>query len=100
MVAILGGSYRPLYGRPTDPLTAVAPFRLDRDPVTRRDFLVFVRAPGGRGPRHRLRRGRPARDGVGVGLAQIAGVGLFFYTIWSRIRPVGSQAREANGARC
>jgi len=33
------------------------------------------------------------------GLAQIAGVGLFFYTMWSRIRPVGSQAREAKGER-
>ena len=29
------------------------------------------------------------------GLAQIAGVAVFFYTMWSRIRPVGSQAREA-----
>ncbi len=33
------------------------------------------------------------------GLAQIAGVGLFFYTMWSRIRPVGGQAREAKGER-
>jgi heme/copper-type cytochrome/quinol oxidase subunit 1 len=33
------------------------------------------------------------------GLAQIAGVGLFFHTMWSRIRPVGSQTREAKGER-
>lgn len=33
------------------------------------------------------------------GLLQIAGLGLFFYTMWSRIRPVGSQAREAKGER-
>jgi heme/copper-type cytochrome/quinol oxidase subunit 1 len=33
------------------------------------------------------------------GLAQIAGIGLFFYTMWSRIRAVGSQAREASGER-
>ncbi|MFL5577989.1 MAG: hypothetical protein ACJ79S_18700 [Gemmatimonadaceae bacterium] len=33
------------------------------------------------------------------GLAQIAGIALFFYTMWSRIRPVGSQAREAKGER-
>ena len=33
------------------------------------------------------------------GFAQIAGVALFFYTMWSRIRPVGSQAREAKGER-
>ena len=32
-------------------------------------------------------------------LAQIAGIGLFFYTMWSRIRPVGSQVREAKGER-
>jgi heme/copper-type cytochrome/quinol oxidase subunit 1 len=33
------------------------------------------------------------------GLAQVAGIGLFFHTMWSRIRPVGSQAREAKGER-
>jgi hypothetical protein len=36
---------------------------------------------------------------VVAGLAQIAGVGLFFHTMWSRIRPLGSQAREARGER-
>ena len=36
---------------------------------------------------------------VRAGLAQIAGVAVFFYTMWSRIRPVGSQAREAKGER-
>ena len=35
----------------------------------------------------------------GAGLLQVAGLGLFFYTMWSRIRPVGSQAREARGER-
>jgi uncharacterized protein involved in response to NO len=34
-----------------------------------------------------------------AGLAQIAGIGMFFYTMWSRIRPLGSQAREAKGER-
>ena len=43
-VAIPAGSYRPLYGRPTDAPVHVAAFRLDRDPVTRGDFLAFVRA--------------------------------------------------------
>jgi cytochrome c oxidase subunit IV len=33
------------------------------------------------------------------GFAQIAGLALFFHTMWSRIRPVGSQAREAKGER-
>jgi heme/copper-type cytochrome/quinol oxidase subunit 1 len=32
-------------------------------------------------------------------LAQIAGIALFFYTMWSRIRPLGSQVREAKGER-
>lgn len=31
--------------------------------------------------------------------AQIAGIGLFFYTMWSRIRTVGSRAREERGER-
>jgi formylglycine-generating enzyme required for sulfatase activity len=44
MVAIPAGAYHPLYGRPNDPATRVAAFRLDRDPVTRADFLAFVRA--------------------------------------------------------
>lgn len=34
-----------------------------------------------------------------AGLSQIAGIGLFFFTMWSRIRPVGSQTREAKGER-
>lgn len=36
---------------------------------------------------------------VASGFAQIAGLVLFFYTIWPRIRAVGSQVREANGER-
>jgi uncharacterized protein involved in response to NO len=32
-------------------------------------------------------------------LAQIAGIRLFFYTMWSRIRPAGSQKREQLGER-
>ena len=34
-----------------------------------------------------------------AGLAQIAGIAAFFFTMWSRIRPLGSQAREAKGER-
>jgi heme/copper-type cytochrome/quinol oxidase subunit 1 len=34
-----------------------------------------------------------------AGGAQITGLGLFFHTMWSRIRPLGSQTREANGER-
>ena len=33
------------------------------------------------------------------GLAQVAGIGLFFVNMWPRIRPVGSQAREAKGEK-
>jgi len=31
--------------------------------------------------------------------SQIAGIGLFFHTMWSRIRPAGSQKREEKGER-
>lgn len=34
-----------------------------------------------------------------AGFAQIAGITLFFFTMWSRIRPVGSQTREAKGEK-
>ncbi len=32
-------------------------------------------------------------------LAQVVAIGLFFNTVWSRIRPAGSKAREAKGER-
>ena len=36
---------------------------------------------------------------VAGGLAQVAGIGLFFVTMWSRIRATGSAAREERGER-
>lgn len=40
------------------------------------------------------------RWGVVVcGMMQIAGIGLFFFTIWFRIRAAGSTQREAKGER-
>ena len=36
---------------------------------------------------------------VAAGFAQGIGIVLFFWTMWTRIRPVGSQAREAKGER-
>lgn len=36
---------------------------------------------------------------IASGLAQVAGIVVFFYTMWSRIRGLGSQAREARGER-
>ena len=40
------------------------------------------------------------RAGVfSAGLLQVAGLLLFFYTMWSRIRAVGSQTRESRGER-
>ncbi|HSH46199.1 MAG TPA: cbb3-type cytochrome c oxidase subunit I [Longimicrobiales bacterium] len=33
------------------------------------------------------------------GLGQILGLGIYFWTMWSRIRPVGSHIREAKGER-
>lgn len=34
-----------------------------------------------------------------AGVAQVAGFVLYFWTMWPRIRPVGSQLREAKGER-
>jgi len=36
---------------------------------------------------------------VAAGFLQALGIGVFFFTIWTRIRPVGSQTREAKGER-
>lgn len=33
------------------------------------------------------------------GLGQIVGLAIYFWTMWPRIRPVGSQIREARGER-
>ena len=33
------------------------------------------------------------------GLSQAAGLGVYVWTMWSRIRPVGSHVREARGVR-
>jgi heme/copper-type cytochrome/quinol oxidase subunit 1 len=33
------------------------------------------------------------------GVGQAMGLGLYFWTMWTRIRPVGSQLREAKGER-
>ncbi len=34
-----------------------------------------------------------------AGLGQVAGLGLYFWTMWTRIRPVGSHIREAKGEK-
>jgi heme/copper-type cytochrome/quinol oxidase subunit 1 len=36
---------------------------------------------------------------VAAGTAPVAGFGLYFWTMWTRIRPVGSHLREARGER-
>lgn len=36
---------------------------------------------------------------IACGALQVCGIGLFFHTMWSRIRPVGSALREAKGER-
>lgn len=33
------------------------------------------------------------------GIAQATGIGIYFWTMWTRIRPVGSHLREAKGER-
>lgn len=49
---------------------------------------------------------RPGRDALPLRLAivagaalQVAGLAAYFYTMWTRIRALGSQAREAKGER-
>ena len=49
---------------------------------------------------------RPERDAlplrlaiVAGGVLQVAGLAVYFYTMWSRIRALGSQARESRGER-
>jgi len=44
MIRISAATYRPLYAGPAGTAIVVAPFRLDRDAVTRGEFLAFVRA--------------------------------------------------------
>lgn len=36
---------------------------------------------------------------VAGGVGQALGLGLYFWTMWTRIRPVGSQIREARGEK-
>ena len=36
---------------------------------------------------------------VAAGFLQGIAIGVFFFTMWTRIRPVGSQAREATGEK-
>jgi heme/copper-type cytochrome/quinol oxidase subunit 1 len=36
---------------------------------------------------------------LAAGVLQVAGISVFFYTMWHRIRPAGSQTREAQGER-
>jgi heme/copper-type cytochrome/quinol oxidase subunit 1 len=36
---------------------------------------------------------------VAGGLGQVVGIALYFWTMWPRIRPVGSHLREAQGER-
>ena len=47
-----------------------------------------------------VRAGRRFRRAVVLGGAgQVAGILLYFWTMWTRIRAVGSQIREAKGER-
>jgi len=36
---------------------------------------------------------------IAAGIGQAVGLAVYFYTMWSRIRPVGSRIREAAGER-
>lgn len=78
MVRLPAGEFRPLYGRPGDPPSRVAAFRLDRDAVTRGEFLAFVRA----NPRWR----RGAMSG-----SSPAGVQAHYLRDWASDLDAGSQ---------
>jgi cbb3-type cytochrome oxidase subunit 1 len=57
---------------------------------------LFPRAEKG-DTRYRPERAEAAYWLLTVG--QVGGFALYFYTMWSRIRPVGSHLREAKGER-
>jgi formylglycine-generating enzyme len=61
MARIAGGTYRPLYGIAGRASVRVASFTLDREPVTRGEYLAFVRA----NPSWRRSAVRPAFAGGG-----------------------------------
>ncbi len=66
-------------------------------------YWILLIATGGRFLAEAARAGidRPLLGWVVVvgGLGQIVGLGLYFWTMWTRIRPVGSHLREAQGER-
>lgn len=71
--------------------------------VTAASYWILVVATGSRflGEAGRAFVDRPILGWVVVlgGLGQILGLALYFWTMWGRIRPVGSHLREAKGER-
>lgn len=66
-------------------------------------YWILVVSTGGR---FVTEAARAASDAYGLriavligGMGQVIGLGLYFYTMWTRVRPVGSQFREARGER-
>ena len=94
MARIAGGTYRPLYAAAGDAPVHVAAFALDRMPVTRGDFLAFVRA----NPSWRRSAVRPAVAGRGY-LANWAG-DLDAGDATDRRRPVTAVSWFAGKAYC
>jgi heme/copper-type cytochrome/quinol oxidase subunit 1 len=64
-------------------------------------LLVFGTASRVSGELMRQRSSAPWLRGMVVvsGLMQITALAVYFYTMWSRIRALGSQARESGGER-
>jgi len=66
-------------------------------------YWILLVSTGGRFLAEAARAGvdAPALGWVVVlgGVGQVVGLGLYFWTMWTRIRPVGSHLREARGER-
>lgn len=66
-------------------------------------YWILVLSTGSRFIAEVLRSGAPGRWLAWVvvvgGAGQAVGLGLYFWTMWTRIRPVGSHLREAKGER-
>lgn len=67
-------------------------------------YWLLLVGTGGRFAAEAARAGLPAWRVLGAfvvlgALLQVAGIAVYFWTMWTRIRPAGSHLREAKGER-